>query len=251
VDQLKEIFKAFIAGFTTGLNDLLFWIKPDENEQEEAKTPQSKGFFVAGDILAQVIIILMLLIVIREGVGEFRFIPSESMVPTFEVGDRLFVEKFSKRFRKEYNRGDILVFYPPPNATYGEEVLKNDPASILMRLTGLPPFESLQPQAYIKRLIGLPGEVVHIKRNEGVFIDGNLLQEPYHEGSIEFIADYNFGPVKVPEGHYLMLGDNRNHSSDGHVWGMLPRKRVIGRAAWLIWRPLDEKPSLIPTIIKN
>lgn len=213
----------------------------DKSWQKYYKYPQWRRYLLK-ELVENVIIILFLLIVIREGIGEFRFIPSESMLPSLEVGDKLFVEKFSKRFKPVLARGDILIFYPPPKATDDEDVLLKDPFSIFSRMTGLPFLP--QPEAYIKRLIGLPGDKVQVKANQGVYINGKLLDEPYHEGSPFFLPHYNMAEKEVPEDSYFVLGDNRNYSSDGHVWGFLPRKRVIGRAAFLIYRPLNEKPEL-------
>lgn len=213
----------------------------DNSWKKYLKYPEYTAYIIK-EVIENVVIILVLLIIIREGVGEFRYIPSESMVPTLEIGDKLFVEKFSKRFKKEFNRGDILVFYPPPSATDDEDVLKHDPFSVFCRLTGLPFLP--QPEAYIKRLIGMPGDTIEIKANQGVFINGKLLDEPYHNGSPYFLPNESMRAKKIPEDSYFVLGDNRNFSADSHVWGFLPRKRVVGRAAFLIYRPLEEKPSL-------
>jgi len=87
--------------------------------------------------------------------------------------------------------------------------------------------------AFIKRVIGLPGDTVAV-RGGRVFVDGKPLTEPY-------IADtprYQYGPVKVPAGQYLVLGDNRNASLDSHLWGPLPRSAVIGTAVLRYW-PLN------------
>lgn len=221
--------------------------RPIPAEQEDRswhkyyKYAEWRGYVIK-EVIENVVIILILLIFIREGFGEFRFIPSESMQPTLEIGDKLFVEKFSKRFRKEFNRGDIVIFYPPENATDGKDVVKNDPFSIFARATGLPFLP--QPEAYIKRIIGMPGDSIEIKANQGVYINGELIEEPYHEGSPFFLPHYNMPAKQIPPKNYFVLGDNRNYSADSHIWGFLPRKRIIGRAAFLIYRPLNEKPSL-------
>lgn len=246
IDLIKDIFIGIYAGIT----DLFNWKKPPRQKPEEQEETSWKKFliyrewrsYIVREIVEQIVIILILLIVIREGVGEFRYIPSESMEPTLIVGDKLFVEKFSKRFQKQLNRGDIVIFYPPENATDDEDVLKYDPFNVFSRLTGLPFLP--QPEAYIKRIVGLPGDEIEIKRKEGVYINGELLSEPYHEGSKKFLPDYNIAKLTVPADHYYVLGDNRNYSFDSHFWGPLPKSRVIGRAAFLIYRPLDEKPYL-------
>ncbi len=248
---LKDLFLAIYQGILSGFSDLVYWSKkPRQNPPEEEDTSWHKYYkypswrkFAIKESTAQIFVVLVLLIIIRESIGEFRFIPSESMEPTLIVGDKLFIEKFSKRFQPEFKRGDIVVFYPPAAATNGVEVLKSDPFSIFSRLTGLPFLP--QPEAYIKRVIGLPEETICVKANQGVFINGVLVQEPYHEGSMKYLPEYDLPCSQIPAGHYFVLGDNRNYSYDSHVWGPLGRDRIIGRAASLIFRGLDEKPQLL------
>ncbi len=146
---------------------------------------------------------------VRTFVAEARYIPSGSMLPTLEINDRLVIDKVSYHF-KAPSRGDIVVFHPP--AAAGAQ---------------------FSHEAFIKRVIGLPGEVIEIK-NGKVYADGTALTEPYTEAP----PDYTWGPKTVPQDSYLMLGDNRNNSDDGHVWGFLPSDRIIGRATIRFW-PLD------------
>ncbi len=148
---------------------------------------------------------------IRQFVAEARFIPSGSMEPTLQIDDRLVVEKISYRFNPP-KRGDIIVFEAPQAA--------------------LDAVGSTHKDAYIKRVIGLPGETIEVKNGE-VLIDGKALAEPY----IKAPPDYLWGPEVVPQGQYLVFGDNRNQSSDGHVWGFLPQDRIIGRAVVRFWPP--------------
>ena len=250
VNQLIDIFKAFFSGIKEGFTDLINWNKdPREKPLERTDSSWTKyfkypewRFWAVKEITAQIVVVLVLLILIRECVGEFRFIPSESMEPTLKIGDKLFVEKFSKIFRGKFNRGDIVIFYPPTEATEGKDVVHNDPFSIFARLTGLPFLP--QPEAYIKRVVGVPGDKVQVKKHLGVFINGKALREPYHFDSINYLPEYDTKVIKIPEGYYYVLGDNRNQSFDSHYWGLLPKDRIIGRAAFLIYRTLNEKPKL-------
>lgn len=147
---------------------------------------------------------------IRTFIAEARYIPSRSMLPTLEVGDRLMIEKISYRL-KSPERGDIVVFYPPDAAV---RCTPKDPPPTPIR------------DAYIKRIIGLPGEQVEV--TEGVvFINGSPLEEDY----ISEVPQYSFGPIEVPPETYLVLGDNRNESCDSHVWGTVPKAQIIGRTA--------------------
>lgn len=224
------------------------------NQQKPTDKPSVKGF--VRETVELIVVTLILLIVIRWGLAEARYIPSSSMEPTLQINDRLLVEKISGHLGKPIQRGDILVFYPPPIEMGGQD-LHNDPLTILGRLTGLPflPYEA----AFIKRVIGVPGDHIRIQKGIGVFINGELLDESLYTKErpnydLNSIADIGgrsstgqlirpYGdskePLIVPANHLFMMGDNRNNSEDSHVWGFLDQKRVIGRACLLFWRRLE------------
>lgn len=151
---------------------------------------------------------------IRAEVAEARYIPSRSMLPGLEIGDRLLVEKVGRRLRTP-GRGAVVVFAPPPRA----RDIKN---------------------AMIKRVIGLPGERVGI-RDGKVFIDNRALVEPYiREAPTYPEPDWDaIGMPRgiVPPGQLFMMGDNRNNSHDGHVFGPVPIANVIGRPVIRFWPP--------------
>ena len=142
-------------------------------------------------------------------VGNF-WIPSESMVPTIEVNDKVIVTNFSYWFEGP-KRGDVVVFRYPLDT-------KKD---------------------YIKRCIGLPGETVEF-RDSKLYVNGQLVEEPYLPEGLVF-EDY--GPIEVPEGQYFMCGDNRNHSSDSRVWGFVEKRLIIGKAQVIYW-PFDRWSTL-------
>ncbi len=143
----------------------------------------------------------ILAIGIRTFVAEARYIPSSSMLPTLEINDRLIIDKLSYRF-KDPQRGDIVVFTPTP--ALQQENFKD---------------------AFIKRVIGLPGDTIEVKEGK-VYVNGEMLTEEY----IKEQPKYDYGPVVVPENQYLVLGDNRNNSYDSHYWGFVPRENIIGQA---------------------
>lgn len=195
----------------------------------------------AREVIETIVFVLVMVIVIRFFVGEIRWIPSASMHPTLLEGDRIVVERYS-RFFTTPKRGDIMVFYPP------FERLKNTPWRVFSRLTGF----FCKDIAYIKRVIGMPGENIKIKPDkEGkytVYINDEPLNEPYVKSAYDYpqCSETVTCEFQIPEGYYLMLGDNRGNSQDGRYWGLLPKERFIGRAVTVFW-PLKRIKRLRPT----
>lgn len=195
------------------------------------------------ETIETIVFVVVMVVIIRFFVGEIRWIPSASMHPTLLEGDRIFVERLS-RFYSSPERGDIMVFYPP------FEEIKTDALSIFSRLTGF----FCKDIAYIKRVVGMPGDKLEIKKDSGgeyhVFINDKALDEPYILSDTDYIpcsGEMYCGPMKIPAGHYFMMGDNRGNSQDSRFWGLLPKERMIGRAVVLFW-PLNrldyfERPS--------
>jgi signal peptidase I len=161
--------------------------------------------------LVLIAIALCLAVFIRTFVAEPRYIPSESMLPTLHTGDRIVVEKVSYRFHPPVT-GDIIVFQPSP------ELQRRGYA---------------QNQAFIKRIIGKPGEVISVAGGQ-VYLNGQPLTEAY----IAEPPEQPFGPVTIPKGEFFVMGDNRNDSNDSRYWGFLPSENIIGRARFRFW-PLE------------
>lgn len=153
---------------------------------------------------------------IRHFVAEARYIPSESMLPTLKVNDRLIIDKVSYTFNQP-QRGDIVVFNPT-------DTLK----------------EQKYTDAFIKRVIGLPGDHVMVKSGK-VLVNDQPLTETY----INELPAYEYETVTVPPNSYFVLGDNRNNSYDSHYWGVVPKDRIIGRAVIRFW-PFDRLGSIKP-----
>ena len=152
---------------------------------------------------------LALALLLRWAVVEPRWIPSGSMLPTLELQDRVLVEKVRPKVGQPLPLGTIVVFHPP------EALLA----------AGYDPKAAL-----IKRVVGRSGDVVEVKGGQ-LYRNGEAVVEPW-------LAEpmlYRFGPVTVPTGNLLVLGDNRNASLDSHLWGPLPSREVIGTALVRYW----------------
>jgi signal peptidase I len=158
-----------------------------------------------------VLIALTLALIIRVFIAEPRYIPSESMFPTLEIGDRLVVEKLAYKFHSP-DRGDIIVFQPPTK----------------LQILG---YE--KNQAFIKRAIAKGGDTVAVQ--DGVVYVNDI---PLSEEYIAAPPEYNLIPITVPEKQLFVMGDNRNNSNDSHVWGFLPTENIIGHAVFRFW-PLE------------
>jgi len=144
---------------------------------------------------------------VRPFVLEAFRIPSESMVPTLEVGDRVLANKFIYRFT-EPERGEVVVF---------ESVGEGD------------------DQKLIKRVVGVAGDEVEV-RNGTLLVNGEAREEPYLNRNLPFNDSY--GPTEVPEGHVFVMGDNRANSADSRVFGPLPIENIEGEAFVRFWPPL-------------
>jgi signal peptidase I len=179
---------------------------------QDTQTPEIQapiGFWRSQRENLQILAIaLVLAVIIRLFIAEPRYIPSDSMVPTLAVGDRLVIEKVAYRLRPPA-AGEIVVFDPP-------------------RL--LQEYGYAADRAFIKRIIGTPGDRIAI-HNGLVYRNEQPLNEPY----IAEPPKYEMPTVTVPDRQYFVMGDNRNNSNDSHVWGFLPQNNIIGRAVWRFW----------------
>lgn len=155
---------------------------------------------------------------IRANVAEARYIPSQAMLPTLQVNDRVLVDKLIYRSQAP-QRGDIIVFTAPDAA---------------MQTCGLALAPGRQAnEALIQRIIGLPGETVEIKQGN-VSINGRPLQEDY----IQAAPKQQYAARRVPAQSYFVLGDNRDNSCDSVYWGFVSEANLIGRARKIFW-PLE------------
>ncbi len=179
-----------------------------KNRESPSKPPQTaKGYVLeAVEIL---VIAVAIAFGIRTFVAEARYIPSGSMLPTLKIDDRLMVEKLTYHFRTP-ERGDIVVFNPTDRL-----------------------IEQNFRDAFIKRVVGTPGDKIEVKESR-VFVNDQPLTEDY----ILEPSSRNSPPTIVPPNQYFVMGDNRNSSYDSRFWGTVPRDRIIGKAAFRFW-PLN------------
>ena len=204
---------------------------PDKPAGEPPKKRSALSFFKELPVL--ILIAFGLALLIKTFLIQAFFIPSESMVPTLEVGDRVLVNKLVYRFR-EPRRGEVIVFVAERDDTADQRSLFRKFIDTLTEGLGV---TAPADKDFIKRIIGLPGETVETK--DGVVTvtktDGSKisLTEPY------LAADKDtspFGPQKVPADSYFVMGDNRPNSADSRTrLGPIKRADIIGKAFIKVW----------------
>ncbi len=216
---------------------------------EEAERTQAPPKGLIRDYFETIVICVIFVVGARAFVFQQSKIPTGSMIPTLLIGDYIVVNKFIYAAHatplekallpmRDIQRGDIVVF------KYPEEPEKD----------------------YIKRIIGLPGDVIEV-RDKTVHINGQPLEEPYKVHETELNQDswnrvkegeppvqlsaatprprpfshfrseehFNFGPYMVPQNSYFAMGDNRDNSKDSRAWGAVPRENIKGRAFVIFW----------------
>jgi signal peptidase I len=190
-----------------------------------AEREKSRSLLVELPIL--VLIAITLAIVLKTFFVQAFFIPSGSMEPALEPGDRVLVQKVLYG----PDRGDIVVFSDPEGRPGPDRGLVGGFLHWLSRALGI---EQPENEDFIKRVIGLPGETVEL-RDGNLYIDGTLVQERYLRGRTD---TREYGPVEVPKGALFVLGDNRLHSNDSRFGlGFVPIDKVVGRAFVIVWPP--------------
>jgi signal peptidase I len=154
------------------------------------------------DLMLSVLIAMLIILFLYRPVR----VEGTSMMPSLYDQERLFINQFSYKFGGEIHRGDTVVFWFPGDTT----------------------------KSYIKRVIGIPGDVVAI--DEGtVILNGRPLKETYVPP--EYRDQISVPPQRIPADKYFVLGDHRSSSSDSRMWGFVPRKYIYGKAVFVFWPP--------------
>jgi signal peptidase I len=207
--------------------------EPSEELREAPKPPdppERRGILsFLRELPVLVVLAIALAILLKTFVVQAFYIPSGSMEPALAPGDRVLVNKAFY----EPSRFDIIVFADPKGGQGSDRGTVDGFFHWLSEGIG---FARPEHEDFIKRVIGLPGEVLEI-RDHVVTIDGRQLREPYLTPEARASMG-DFGPVRVPEGALFMMGDNRGNSNDSRAGlGFVPVNKVIGRAFVLIWPP--------------
>lgn len=194
-------------------------------------TPAPRWRFAA-ELPVLLVVAMVVALLLKAFVAQAFFIPSGSMEPQLEIGDRVVVSRISYQLH-DPRRGDIVVF---PSVT---EVSDDESGLSPGRMFG-DLLEGLGVRApdeteLIKRIIGLPGETVEA-RGGRVLVDGRELVEPYLPDDL---ATEDFGPITVPADFVFVMGDNRNPgmSQDSRAFGPVPIDSIVGRAVARVWPP--------------
>jgi signal peptidase I len=204
--------------------------------QKSRSRRQAKKASSTSSSLLELVLIVAVALGLALGIQAFLVkpyrIPSESMVPTLDVGQRVLVNRIGERFG-DPEVGDIVVFHPPAGAERGNKCGGGSPPTGQVCVQPTPEKGDVN---FIKRIVAGPGDRLAID-NGRVILNGERQEEP-------FIAPCGGGDgcefpreVTIPADHYFMMGDNRGSSDDSRFWGSVPKEWIIGEAFATYWPP--------------
>ena len=215
---------------------------PEPDAAAGSKRQKNPVLRFLGDMPGLIIMSLLLAILIKTFLVQAFYIPSGSMENTLQINDRVLVSKVPYYFH-DPQRGDIIVFTDPdPNKQPQRSAIGG---AVHWLFAGIG-FQKPDNEDFIKRVIGTPGDTV-LGKNGKVFVNGVAVAEPYTKGSTS-----DFGPVKVPDDMYFVMGDNRQNSQDSRFGlgviadpkkmpgiGFIPRDDIVGKAWVIVWPRRD------------
>jgi signal peptidase I len=210
----------------------------EEKAAEDKAAGKAKASWRSNS-LVELVLIVVVALGLALGIQAFLVkpyrIPSESMVPTLAIGQRVLVNRLGNNFG-DPQIGDVTVFHPPKgseNGTCGTNP-NFDPEQ--QRHACTTPSKEKADVNFIKRIVAKPGDTLAVEDGH-VIRNGKRQREP-------FIAPCDGGggcnlpkPITIPKDHYFMMGDNRGHSEDSRFWGPVPRDWIIGNAFATYWPP--------------
>jgi signal peptidase I len=200
---------------------------------EAEESSKSRSFWREFPVL--VVAAFALALLIKTFVLQAFYIPSGSMLPTLEVGERILVEKVTYRFGGP-GRGDVVVFErsldPSLPSPHEDDSVVEDIVNAFKSLFGFP---TGGEQDYVKRVMAVGGDIIE-GREGAVYVNDERVEEPYLP---EGIVTSDFPPQRVPEGQIFVMGDNRGSSDDSRGFGPVPDDEVVGRAFLSIWPVSD------------
>ncbi len=174
-------------------------------EQAKARTTLVRALFWLRDLFLAVIIAVVVILFLYRPVK----VEGTSMMPALSDQERIFINQFVYMFGlKDVQRLDMVVFWYPGDPT----------------------------KSYIKRVIGLPGDLVEVQQGV-VSVNGQVLPEDYVPE--EYRDRNSMTPQRIPPGQYFVMGDHRSSSNDSRAWGSVPRRYIYGKAVFVYW-PLDK-----------
>jgi signal peptidase I len=212
----------------SGRSEAVVMSKPGAGEKAKGRKKT-----IVREYTEAIIVAVILTVIIRTFVIQAFRIPTGSMEDTLLVGDFLFVNKFIYGAAVPFTDAHLPALRDPKRRDIMVFKFPRDP-----------------DRDFIKRVVGLPGDTIEI-RNKVLYVNGEAQDEPYVKFTSPRVLgeDYpasgiyppgagnrdNYGPYTVPEGHYFMMGDNRDNSDDSRFWGPLPRDRIKGKAIFIYW----------------
>jgi signal peptidase I len=198
-------------------------------------TGETKKERSAGSSFVELIVIVVVALGLALGIQAFLVkpyrIPSESMVPTLQIGQRVLVNRLGNRFNKP-DIGEVVVFHPPAGSdtnTCGDPDKKSDQACDK-------PTATKSKVNFIKRVVAGPGDTVYIKGGHA-FVNGKRQADGFTRPCTGGTGCDFTRPITIPPDHWFMMGDNRGESDDSRFWGPVPRKWIIGGAFATYWPP--------------
>ena len=206
----------------------------DEDREQEGGKKERSG---AGSVV-EFFLIIAVALGLALGIQAFLVkpfrIPSASMEPTMDIGQRVLVSRVNYHV-DEPDRGDVVVFKPPLGADNNEcGVAGFEPSS---RSQACPrPTEGESKQNFIKRIVAVEGDRLKVERGR-VYINGKLRNEPFIEPDESCQICNLPKEITIPKDHFFMMGDNRGESADSREWGPVPEDNLVGQAFFTYWPP--------------